>query len=63
MTRQNPSLDEDLVILAIGAHPDDIDFGCSATLAKLAEQGPMFTLSFVPGATAEAEITGFFRQN
>lgn len=26
-------------ILAIGAHPDDVDFGCSATLAKFARSG------------------------
>ena len=25
--------------LAIGAHPDDIEFGCGATLAKWAAQG------------------------
>lgn len=27
------------VALAIGAHPDDIEFGCGATLAKWADQG------------------------
>lgn len=26
-------------ILAIGAHPDDVDLGCSGTLAKMAEAG------------------------
>jgi LmbE family N-acetylglucosaminyl deacetylase len=25
--------------LAIGAHPDDVEFGCGATLAKWAAQG------------------------
>jgi LmbE family N-acetylglucosaminyl deacetylase len=27
------------VILAIGAHPDDIEFGCGATMAKLSQEG------------------------
>ena len=26
-------------VLAIGAHPDDIEFGCGATVAKWAEAG------------------------
>jgi len=26
-------------VLAIGAHPDDIEVGCSGTLAKYAENG------------------------
>ena len=31
--------------LAIGAHPDDIEFGCGATLAKWAAAGPFCTTS------------------
>jgi LmbE family N-acetylglucosaminyl deacetylase len=27
------------VVLAIGAHPDDVEFGCGATMAKLSESG------------------------
>ena len=27
------------VVLAIGAHPDDIEFGCGGTMAKLAAEG------------------------
>lgn len=27
------------VVLAIGAHPDDVEFGCGATMAKLASEG------------------------
>src|SRR5262245_46277963 len=30
--------------LAIGAHPDDIEFGCGATLAKWADAGALVTL-------------------
>ncbi len=30
---------EKLDVLAIGAHPDDVELGCGGTLAKLAEQG------------------------
>jgi LmbE family N-acetylglucosaminyl deacetylase len=32
-------LDTPSRVLAIGAHPDDIEFGCGATLAKWASQG------------------------
>jgi LmbE family N-acetylglucosaminyl deacetylase len=30
---------KDKVVLAIGAHPDDIEFGCGGTMAKLAAAG------------------------
>ncbi len=30
---------KDKVVLAIGAHPDDIEFGCGGTMAKLAAEG------------------------
>jgi LmbE family N-acetylglucosaminyl deacetylase len=32
-------LGEAMNILAIGSHPDDIEYGCSGTLAKFAQQG------------------------
>jgi LmbE family N-acetylglucosaminyl deacetylase len=32
-------LDPPRVALAIGAHPDDVEFGCGATLAKWADAG------------------------
>ena len=32
-------LDPPAVALAIGAHPDDVEFGCGATLAKWAAKG------------------------
>ena len=32
-------LREAMNILAIGSHPDDIEYGCSGTLAKFAQQG------------------------
>ena len=31
-------------VLAVGAHPDDIEFGCGATLAKWARAGAEVTL-------------------
>jgi LmbE family N-acetylglucosaminyl deacetylase len=33
------NLDVPSVVLAIGAHPDDIEFGCGGTLAKWAKSG------------------------
>lgn len=30
---------EPLDVIAVGAHPDDVEIGCGATLAKLVEQG------------------------
>src|SRR5919201_3735941 len=37
--------------LAIGAHPDDIDFGCGATLAKWAARGcEVFELVLTDGS-------------
>ncbi len=33
------NLETPIVVLAIGAHPDDIEFGCGGTLAKWAQAG------------------------
>lgn len=38
-----------MVVLAIGAHPDDIEFGCYATLAKMAKEGEIHFLVFSCG--------------
>ena len=38
MTDSSPTY-EDKIVLAIGAHPDDIEFGCGGTMALLASQG------------------------
>ena len=32
-------LPEPLDIIAVGAHPDDVEIGCGGTLAKLSRQG------------------------
>ena len=34
-------------MLAIGAHPDDIEIGCAGTLLKLIEQGPLAEVCWV----------------
>ena len=41
MTDLTPSVDLDVPrrVLAVGAHPDDVEFGCGATLAKWSAQG------------------------
>ena len=37
-------------ILAIGAHPDDIEFGCGGTLVKYSQKGHrIFLLSMTEG--------------
>lgn len=38
-SRFTSNLDTPSVVLAIGAHPDDIEFGCGGTLAKWARNG------------------------
>ena len=42
-----PQLPEPLDVIAVGAHPDDVEIGCGGTLALLAAQG-----------VAEAEARG-----
>lgn len=45
-------------ILAIGAHPDDIEFGCGGALAKFANKGhQVFLLVMTPGGQGGDEET------
>jgi len=44
-------------ILAIGAHPDDIEFGCGGTLIKYAERGHRLFLSIMTAGGLGAETT------
>ena len=36
-------MDQIQSVLALGAHPDDLELGCGATLAKLASRGVPIT--------------------
>lgn len=39
MAQDNSPAPEPLDVIAVGAHPDDVEIGCGGTLAKLIEQG------------------------
>lgn len=49
-----------LTVLALGAHPDDIEIGCGGTLLRLAERPETtlhgLVLTGTPGRRAEAEV-------
>jgi len=43
-------------VLAIGAHPDDVELGCGASLAKLSQQGcKVFVIVLTPGLEGTRE--------
>lgn len=45
------------IVAAIGAHPDDIELGCSATIARLVEEGAtVHPLILGTGAAARGEL-------
>ncbi len=49
-------MNEPVNILAIGAHPDDIEFGCGGTLIKFADKGHrVFLLVMTPGGEGGSE--------
>ena len=39
MTTTPPELPEPLDVIAVGAHPDDVEIGCGGTLAQMVRQG------------------------
>lgn len=56
-------------ILAIGAHPDDLEFQCGGTLALYAQQGHAVTMAIAtdggighPTATSRAEVASLRRE-
>jgi len=49
-------------ILAIGAHPDDIEFGCGGTLIKYADSGHRIHLLIMTGGGAGGEATVRMRE-
>lgn len=57
LAKQHPfeyihQIDLILNILAVGAHPDDIEFGCFATLAKLCDTNRLRFIIFTSGGTS-----------
>jgi hypothetical protein len=49
-------------ILAIGAHPDDIEFGCGGALLKYARQGHEVFLLVMHGGKGEGQTAGRARK-
>ena len=49
-------------ILAIGAHPDDIEFGCAGTLIKYAQRGHEVLLLITTKGEMGGEAEGRFRE-
>ena len=45
-------------ILAIGAHPDDLEFGCFGTLKKFKDQGKNITLVVMTASDVTHSQTG-----
>lgn len=39
MNSKSPVLPEPLDVIAVGAHPDDVEIGCGGTLARMVQQG------------------------
>ncbi|MFN8706960.1 MAG: PIG-L family deacetylase [Planctomyces sp.] len=39
LAKSSPSLPEPLDVIAVGAHPDDVEIGCGGTLARMVQQG------------------------
>ena len=39
MPPEETPLDEPLDVIAVGAHPDDVEIACGGTIARLVEQG------------------------
>ena len=39
MSSKSSSLPEPLDVIAVGAHPDDVEIGCGGTLARMVQQG------------------------
>ncbi len=49
---------EPLRVLAVGAHPDDIELGCAGTLARCAQRGDSVTMAIVcRGDSASSSLT------
>jgi N-acetylglucosamine malate deacetylase 1 len=57
------SVTETVDILAIGAHPDDVELGCGATLAKLARAGRRVGMLFLTRGEAGTRGTQEERRN
>lgn len=53
----NPVLKPSKIILAVGAHPDDIDIGCAGTVAKhIADGGEVYYLVLTDGSKGSEDL-------
>ncbi|MGZ9226789.1 MAG: PIG-L deacetylase family protein [Anaerolineales bacterium] len=48
-----------LNILAVGCHPDDLEIGCSGTLARYAQAGHRVTICIIANRNSRGQPAGF----
>ena len=60
MTKRRPTKTcAPLRVLAIGAHPDDVELNCAGTLARCVERGDLVTIAIAcKGDSASMDLPG-----
>lgn len=58
LPKHKPNSPQQRIILAVGAHPDDIDIGCSGTVAKYISEGSLaYYLVLTDGSKGSEDLT------